>query len=153
MNYTFPWGIRVSLANRYSSATPYTITTGSDDNRDGVSNDRPSGVGRNTERGVSRFVTDLRVTRAFSFGGSRVADGPPERGGDFGGRGGGRGGFGGGGATGNQRFRTELYVRASNLFNRVNFGSFSGNLRSPFFGTATSAASPRRVELGMQFRF
>ena len=166
MNYTFPWGIRVSLANQYSSATPYTITTGSDDNRDGVSNDRPSGVGRNTERAASRFVTDLRVTRAFSFGGSRVADGPPERGGDFGGRGGGgrgggggggvsggRGGFGGGGAAGNQRFRAELYVRASNLFNRVNFGSFSGNLRSPFFGTATSAAPARRVELGMQFRF
>ena len=66
---------------------------------------------------------------------------------------GGRGGFGGGGAAGNQRFRAELYVRASNLFNRVNFGSFSGNLRSPFFGTATSAAPARRVELGMQFRF
>jgi len=159
MNYTFPRGIRVNLTNQYSSATPYTITTGSDDNRDGVSNDRPFGVGRNTERSASRFVTDLRVTRAFSFGGSRVADGPPERGGGFGGPDGGggggfrgRGGFGGG-AAGDQRFRTELYVRASNLFNRVNFGNFSGNLRSPFFGTATSAAAPRRVELGMQFRF
>jgi len=163
MNYTFPGAIRVNLTNQYSSAAPYTITTGSDDNRDGVSNDRPSGVGRNTERSASRFVTDLRVTRAFSFGGSRVVEGPPERGGGFGpggggGRGGGGGGFGGrggfgGSGTGNQRFTAELYARAFNLFNRVNFGNFSGNLRSPFFGTATSAAAPRRVELGIQFRF
>ena len=159
MNYTFPWGIRVNLTNQYWSAAPYTITTGSDDNRDGVSNDRPAGIGRNSERGASRFATDLRVTRAFSFGGSRVTDGgPPEGGGGFGGRGGGGfggfgGGRGGGGGAGNQRFTAELYLRASNLFNRVNFGNFSGNLRSPFFGTATSAADPRRVELGMQFRF
>ena len=159
MNYTFPWGIRVNLTNQYWSAAPYTITTGSDDNRDGLSNDRPAGIGRNSERGASRFATDLRVTRAFSFGGSRVTDGgPPEGGGGFGGRGGGGfggfgGGRGGGGGAGNQRFTAELYLRASNLFNRVNFGNFSGNLRSPFFGTATSAADPRRVELGMQFRF
>jgi hypothetical protein len=164
MNYTFPWAVRVNLTNQYSSATPYTITTGGDDNRDGVSNDRPAGIGRNTERGASRFATDLRVTRAFSFGGSRAIEGGrPEGGGGFGGgRGGGGfggGGFGGGGrgggggATGNQRFRIEFYVRASNLFNRVNFGNFSGNLRSPFFGTATSAANARRLELGTQFRF
>ncbi len=164
MNYTFPWGLRANLTNQYSSAVPYTITTGSDDNRDGVSNDRPAGIGRNTERGASRLQTDLRVTRAFSFGGSRVTDaGPPEGGGGFGGPGGGgrggggfggfRGGGRGGGAAGNQRFTAELYMRASNLFNRVNFGNFSGNLRSPFFGTATSASDARRVELGMQFRF
>jgi len=164
MNYTFPWGIRANLTNQYSSATPYTITTGSDDNRDGVSNDRPAGVGRNTERSASRLQTGLRVTRAFSFGGSRVTDGGrPEGGGGFGGPGGGGrggGGFGGrggggrgGGVAGNQRFTAELYMRASNLFNRVNFGNFSGNFRSPFFGTATSAAEPRRIELGMQFRF
>jgi hypothetical protein len=47
----------------------------------------------------------------------------------------------------------ELYLRASNLFNRVNYGNFSGNLRSPFFGTPTSAAEARRLELGTQFRF
>jgi len=164
LNYPFPWGIRANIMNQYSSAPPYTITTGRDENRDGVSNDRPSGVGRNSERSASRFQTDLRVTRAFSFGGSRVVEGgrPQGGGGDFGGgggRGGGGGGFqggggrGGGGAAGDQRFRMELYVRASNLFNRVNYGTFSGNLRSPFFGTPTSAGDARRVELGTQFRF
>ena len=163
MNYTFPWGIRANVTNQYSSARPYTITTGRDDNRDGVSNDRPAGVGRNSERSASRFQTDLRVTRTFSFGGSPVDEGGrPQGGGDFGGgggrggggfRGGGGGGRGGGGANGDQRFRMELYVRASNLFNRVNYGNFSGNLRSPFFGSPTSAGQARRLELGTQFRF
>ncbi|MDA1184126.1 MAG: TonB-dependent receptor [Acidobacteria bacterium] len=163
MNYTFPWGIRANVLNQYSSAAPYTITTGSDDNRDGVSNDRPAGVGRNTERSAPRFSTDLRVTRSFDFGGSRAIEGGGPEGGGFGGPGGGRGGGGfggprgggrgGGGAAVGQRFRAELYMRASNLFNRVNYGNFSGNLRSPFFGTATSAAEARRVEMGMQFRF
>jgi hypothetical protein len=39
------------------------------------------------------------------------------------------------------------------VLNRTNFVNFSGNLRSPFFGTPTSAAQARRVEVGMQFRF
>jgi hypothetical protein len=46
-----------------------------------------------------------------------------------------------------------LYVQAFNLFNRVNYGTFSGNLRSPFFGMPTSSGPARRVEVGMNFRF
>ena len=149
------WGIRANITNQYSSAPPYMITTWSDDNRDGVSNDRPAGVERNTERSASRFQADLRVTRTFSSV-DRVSlrMGPPERGGGgFGGTGG-RGGRGaGGGANGGQRLRVEIYARASNLFNRVNFGNFSGNLRPPFFGSPTSAGQARRLELGVQFRF
>jgi hypothetical protein len=47
----------------------------------------------------------------------------------------------------------EIYTQASNLFNRVNLGGFSGNLSSPFFGRATSAGAARRVEVGMNVRF
>jgi len=173
MNYTFPLAIRVNLRNQYSSAPPYTITTGRDDNRDGVSNDRPLGVGRNTERSNSRMETNLRVTRTFGFGGPRTVEGgprvegagggPPQGGfGGGGGRGGGPpgggggprgGGPGGGGNNSDQRFSVEFYTQASNLFNRVNYGTFSGNLRSPFFGRPTSAGPARRVEVGMNFRF
>ena len=86
VNYTFPLGIRANITNQYSSAAPFTITTGSDNNRDGVSNDRPSGVGRNTERSDSRFDTSLRVTRIFGFGGPRpVEGGRPEGAGPAGG--------------------------------------------------------------------
>jgi len=175
-NYTFPLGVRVNLTNQYSSAPPYTLTTGSDNNRDGVSNDRPAGVGRNTERGATRFDTTLRVTREFGFGGPRTVEGGPGPGGGPGGPGGGPpgGGFGGpggggrggppggggrgGGRGGNQaagaeRFTMEIYAQAFNLANRVNYGSFSGNLSSPFFGRATSSGPARRVEVGMNVRF
>ena len=190
VNYTFPLGLRANIMNQYSSAPPYTITTGSDDNRDGVSNDRPAGVGRNTGRSDSRLDTNLRVTRTFGFGGPRGVEGGRPGGtgpagggpGDAGGRGGGPpggfprggpgggapggggvggGGFGGGGdgrgggpgGNSDQRFSMEFYTQAFNLFNRVNYGSFSGNLRSPFFGRPTSAGPARRIEVGVNFRF
>ena len=211
VNYTFPLGIRANLSNNFSSAAPYTITLGTDANRDGVSNDRQTGVGRNTERSMSRIDTNLRVSRTIGFGGTRggvtagraggpgaagaaaaapaaagapgaaaaqgapVQGGPPAGGpppGGFGGGGGGdRGGRGGGGPQGggggfggrdggggpagqnNQRYNLELFVNASNLFNRTNFGNFSGNLRSPFFGRPTSAGQARRVEVGTNIRF
>ena len=44
-------------------------------------------------------------------------------------------------------------MQGFNILNRTNFVNFSGNLQSPFFGTPTSAAQARRVEVGMQFRF
>jgi hypothetical protein len=167
VNYTFPLGIRANIRNQFSSAPPYTVTTGSDDNRDGVSNDRPAGIGRNSERGASRFDTNLRITRNFGFGGSRTVEGGPgpagPGGGGFGGPGrggpqgggGGRGGGGRGGGQGggDQRFTLEVYAQASNLFNRVNLGGFSGNLSSSFFGKATSAGAARRLEVGMNLRY
>ena len=51
------------------------------------------------------------------------------------------------------RYRVELYVQAFNLLNHVNYGSFVGNLRSPFFGEPTSAGPARRLEVGMMFGF
>lgn len=82
--------------------------------------------------------------------------------GGFGGGGLGGGGFGGGGAAGqggegggfggnSHRYNFTISLQASNLFNKVNFGNYSGTLTSPFFGSANSAQAPRRLEL--QFRF
>ena len=177
-------GLRANVNVNAQSATPYTITTGRDDNGDGVSNDRPAGVGRNTERGTATFTTNLRVSRAFALGGQRPAvpggpggPGGPGRPGGFGPGGPAGGGAGasagqtflaqgqGGGAWrrrrgGNQgdaafnaRYMMELFVTADNLFNRVNYGGYSGNLLSPYFGEPTMAQRPRQVQVGMQFRF
>jgi hypothetical protein len=169
INVGLPLGIRANVGGTAQSAAPYTITTGRDDNGDGVSNDRPDGVGRNSARGAPRFDMNVRFSRGFGFGapaGDRqgggagpgggpvvVAGGPGQGGGGpvGPGGGGGRGPLGGGENTG--RFRVEFYVQAFNVLNRTNLVSFSGNLQSPFFGTATSAAQARRVEVGMQFRF
>jgi hypothetical protein len=194
INVPMMYGLRANLNVNAQSAVPYTITTGRDDNRDGVSNDRPFGVGRNTARGTAAFTTNLRVSRAFALGGQRTGGGfPGGRGGPGGpgggigpggpagggagaslgetflaqgqggggGRGGGGGGrAGGGGRGGNQgdaafqsRYMMELFVTADNLFNRVNYGGYSGNILSPYFGQPTMAQRPRQVQVGMQFRF
>jgi len=164
-------GVRANISGLAQSASPYTITTGRDDNQDGVSNDRPAGVGRNSERGAPRWDMNVRFSRGFGFGGSEdnrqagpggagagggqlLVVAPPPDGGQ-GGPGGGPVAVGGGpgGANANQRFTLEFYVQGFNVLNRTNFVNFSGNLLSPFFGRPTSAAQARRVEVGMQFRF
>ncbi len=169
-------GIRANVTTNASSAAPYTITTGRDDNGDGVSNDRPVGVGRNGARGAARWELSMRFSRVVGFGGPRGGQaagrgspgsgsgptvgqqGQGQRGGQqiaVGGPGGGRGGGpgAGGGDASDPRFSVEFYVQAFNVLNRTNYLNFSGNLQSPFFGLPTSAAQARRVEVGMQFRF
>jgi hypothetical protein len=170
VNFPLPLSIRANINANASSAAPFTITTGQDDNRDGVLNDRPAGVGRNSARGKGRVELGVRLTRGFGFGGvpgqdgARAAQGAPAGalpmpppGGEVvvqGPVGGGARLFGGpGGPQANQRFNLEFYVQAFNLLNRTNFQNFSGNMRSDFFLQPTSASQARRVEVGMQFRF
>ena len=50
---------------------------------------------------------------------------------------------------GNQRYRLDVYAQLSNVFNYVNYNTFVGNQLSPFFGQATSAGAPRRVDVGL----
>jgi hypothetical protein len=52
-----------------------------------------------------------------------------------------------------KKYRLEFYAQAFNLLNHANPGSFSGVQTSPFFGQATSAQAPRRLELGMRMNF
>jgi hypothetical protein len=52
-----------------------------------------------------------------------------------------------------KKYRLEFYAQAFNLLNHANLGAFSGVETSPFFGQATSAQPPRRMELGMRFNF
>ena len=70
-NVRLPKGIGVNVMSQLQSGLPYTIITGRDNNQDGVTNDRPAGVGRNTERGTWRWDLNMRVSRGFGFGGQR----------------------------------------------------------------------------------
>jgi hypothetical protein len=164
-NTPMPYGIRASMQGQYSSAPPYTITTGVDDNGDTVFNDRPAGVGRNSARGASQWNVNFRVNRQFSLGGL-LGDGPvmlgppppPPSGNAQRGPSGGAGDGGGGGQMmimdGNaSRYRLDLYVQVFNLFNTTNLNQFVGNQLSTYFGTATSAAPPRRIEIGASLSF
>ena len=177
-------GVRSSVNVLAQSATPYTITTGRDDNGDGVANDRPVGVGRNTERGSSTWTMNVNVNKQFAIGGPRGGQagggrGTGGRGGGFagapaggaqggggnqqvqfaqgqggrGGQGGGGRGPGGGDAAFNARYTMEFFIRADNVLNNVNYGSYSGNQLSHFFGQPTNAQQPRRLTVGSSFRF
>ena len=127
------FGIRAGINLQASSATPYTITTGRDDNGDTVFNDRRAGVGRNSERGAAHLTGTARFTRSFAMGNS-APSGAPEA---------------GAGAP----HRADVYLQLSNPFNYVNYNAFVGNQLSPFFGQATSAGPARRVELGISVTF
>jgi hypothetical protein len=146
-------GFSLSAIINGTSALPYNITTGFDNNGDTVINDRPIGLGRNSARGAARWEVGSRLSWSRDFGPEQkqTAAGPQIRMVRIG---------GGEGAAppsmsmpGTRRFRLELYAQAFNLFNHTNLGNFIGVQTSPFFGHATSATLPRRLELGTRFNF
>jgi hypothetical protein len=147
-------GVGVSVAVRGQSGAPYTITAGRDTNGDGVFNDRPAGVGRNTATAASQWDVGLRLSYSIGFG-ERPAAG--RSGGAtvvmIGGQGGGMpGAFGGSGAA-NKRFTLQFYAAAQNVTNRKNYVGYSGVVTSPFFGQPTNVLNPRKIELGVRFGF
>jgi hypothetical protein len=139
--------VLVSLGINSSTAPPYTLLTGSDDNDDGVFNDRPTGIGRNSLRSSGQTVVFLFAAYQFAFG--TTAPLPP-----------GVGVFGGGGAAqvrtfdpGNKRYRMQLYVQAQNLTNQRNYAGYSGTLTSPFFGKPTTVTGMRKIDVGISLQF
>ena len=149
-------GFKIATSFNASTGTPYNITTGLDDNGDTVSNDRPAGVTRNSARTASRWDANARLSWAFGFGQRKGADGAAGaphivmiRAG--GGPSDSMGTFSGG--ADEKRWRFELFVAATNIFNNVNLLGYSGVMTSPFFLQPTSAAPPRRIELGARFGF
>jgi hypothetical protein len=144
--------VRLGTSLRVQSALPYNITTGRDDNGDTVSNDRPAGVTRNTGRGSAQVDLGLRLSWGIGFGGAA----PPPAGpqvrivrGDNADPLGSMGGVDGQ----NRKYTLELYAQAYNTLNHANALNYSGVVASPFFGQATSAAAPRRVEIGTRLTF
>lgn len=49
--------------------------------------------------------------------------------------------------------RFEIIAEAFNATNRVNFGAYTGNIQSAFFGRSQSASDPRQVQLGLRVDF
>jgi len=148
-----PRGFAISTVFQATSALPYNITTGFDNNGDTVINDRPAGLGRNSARGASRWEIGSRLSWGKDFGPEQQqgSGGPQIRMVRIG---------GGDGAAppslpnaATKKYRLEFYAQAFNLLNHANLGAFSGVQTSPFFGHATSAQPPRRMELGLRFNF
>jgi len=106
INFPIAGGFRMNAQANAQSASPFTITTGRDDNQDGVVNDRPAGIGRNSERGSARFDMSMRLSKSVGFGGVRQngQGGGRQGGGQGGGRGQGGRGPGQGGGQGGAQF-------------------------------------------------
>jgi hypothetical protein len=111
---------RLGVSLELGSGRPYTVTTGRDDNGDGIARDRPAGVRRNSETGPGEATLDIRWSRGFALGGER-----------------------------------EITIAADvfNVFNRVNYAGYVGNLSSPFFGRPVAARPARRLQLSARFEF
>jgi len=116
----FIFGVALSLY----SGKPVNITTGSDDNQDGVVNDRPAGVGRNTLPGPGLIDLDLSVAHDFVFSKS------PEHG-----------------------KKLTVSLNSFNVLNHPNYVTYVGVVTSPNFGRAVQAQPPRRFQVDAQFKF
>jgi hypothetical protein len=155
MNMNLWKGFKLATSFNASSGQPYNITTGFDDNGDTVSNDRPDGVGRNAGRMKARWDVGARLSWSFGFGQRKGADGaagtPMIMVRTVGGGETPMGGFTGG--ADEKRWRFEVYLAGTNVFNHMNPVAYSGVMTSPFFGQPTSAGAPRKMELGARFSF
>lgn len=148
-------GLRATVIGTAASGSPYSITTGFDDNGDTTINDRPAGTGRNSARGGSQVDILARVGWSFGFGKRAPASQPAgidtrrmRREGE-------RDPLGVLGSFGPQehRVRIEFFAQVFNVANRVNHVGYRGVMTSPFFGRPTGALPPRRVELGVRMDF
>jgi hypothetical protein len=139
--------VLVGLNVNASTGDAYTLLTGRDDNGDGIFNDRPAGIGRNTLRATGQANINLFLAYQIAFG--RQAALPP-----------GIGVFGGGGAAtvrtvdqSGGRYRVQFFIQGQNLTNQSNYLGYSGTLSSPFFGRPTAVRDMRKIDVGINFNF
>jgi hypothetical protein len=117
-------GWMFSWVYAYASAAPFNVQTGGDRNNDTNANDRPPGIGRNSERGFDAATLDVRIGRRFGIRGARLEVSVDAF---------------------NVLNRTNL------LFPNNIIGQ--GATPSPTFGQPTAAGDPRQVQLGFRVDF
>ncbi|MBC8167221.1 MAG: TonB-dependent receptor, partial [Bryobacteraceae bacterium] len=119
-----PW-LKLGVALSILSGSPFNITTGRDNNRDGVANDRPEGLERNAGQGPGYLGLDVRWSRELRF--------RP--------------------AAKDKSASLTFSADAFNILNRTNYVTYVGSLSSPLFGGPVAAQPPRRLQLGARFQF
>ena len=125
VNARLPMDVYLTTVIEAQSGRFYTIRTGKDDNGDGVSNDRPPGVVKNSEVGPHYFDVGFNVSKAFELNRGAGSTGP----------------------------QLNVFANLSNAFNVQHPGLPSGVVTSPFFMRSFNATSPRTIEVGMRFQF
>ena len=124
-NARLPLDVYLTTVIEARSGGFYTIRTGKDDNGDGVSNDRPPGVVKNSEVGPSYFDVGFNFSKAFELNPGTGFAGP----------------------------QMNVFANLNNAFNMQHPGLPSGVVTSPFFMRSFNATSPRTIEFGMEFQF
>ncbi len=139
VNFRLPWNINANTRFNWNTGRPYSLRTGRDDNDDTNTNDRPTGVPRNSLTGPGYFEVGLNLSKSIQLRSDSVEQsGPAASGGYYGAR---------------RGIRMTITANANNLLNKVNFQSFSGVMTSPFFGQATRARNARSINLTARFDF
>lgn len=134
-----------------STGSPYTVLTGRDENGDLLFNDRPAGVGRNTERASGQWNSFGNFTYTIGFGKktlpstgidlatiaraagvSMPAMAPPAP---------------------QPRYRLSLSLNVQNLTNHANYVGYSGVMTSPFFRKPTMVQGVRTFNLSAGLSF
>jgi hypothetical protein len=114
----------VGLALSLYSGKPVNVITGSDNNHDGVINDRPPGLPRNTLHGPGLINLDVNVAHDFVL------------------------------SKAHKDARTlTVALNSFNVLNHKNDTTYVGVITSPFFGRAVQAEPPRRMQLNLEFKF
>jgi hypothetical protein len=106
------------------SGKPVTITTGADDNQDGIINDRPAGVARNTMHGPGTIGLDLNLSHDFALSKQKK-----------------------------EAKMISVSLNSFNVLNHPNYVTYIGTISSPLFGKPAAAQPPRRMQLDVQFKF
>jgi hypothetical protein len=127
INSKLPLDVYLTTVFKVQSGGFYTITTGKDDNKDGVSNDRPPGVVKNSEIGPGYFDVSFNFSKAYEF--KRPA---------------------GSAGTGPQM---NVFANVNNALNTQHLGLPSGVMTSPFFGRSYNATAPRTMQIGLRYQF
>lgn len=141
------WGIRSSAVLQYSTGLPYNVTTGQDDNYDGILTDRPDGVGRN--EGEDSSVAAINAVRDQEVVALDPIDSVPNEPDFF--------------QLDLRLYKqfgikdkgfSEVFLQIFNLTGRENIGLIEGRAISPNFGQPiTLAGPPQTFEVGLRVRY
>ena len=117
--------LTLGVAAELYTGLPYTELAGADSYDTGLGNARPAGVGRNTLQGGGTVSMDLSWDHDL-----HLNHGKKE----------------------NARL-LNFGVSAFNVLNHANFTNYVGSIRSPFFGTATTALPGRQMQFSARYQF
>jgi hypothetical protein len=147
-----PWGFQFSGIFTYFSPLRFNITTGRDNNGDGVLSDRPN-FSTVAAGGSCAGVLVNGGCYVDPGTGPAVAGNLPRNAGVF--------------SRGfasldlrlaksfkfKERYSIQLMMEAFNIMNRTNYSSYTGNIRSALFDRPTAAYDPRQLQFGAKFNF